>query len=66
MKYELTERAREARKEYLRRWRQTNREKVQNRENARWEKYADFLEAEAKAKAQKENGADSRISGNGN
>lgn len=49
MKIELSERAREARKEYMRRWREANREKARRAEAEKWERVADQYEAEAKA-----------------
>lgn len=52
MKIELTERQRAAKAEYLRRWRDQNREKVAEAERKRWDRYADLLDAE-KADADK-------------
>lgn len=49
MKIELTDRQRAARAEYLKRWREENREKRQRSEAARWDRIADQYEAEAKA-----------------
>ena len=55
MKVELSERAREARKEYMRRWREQNRQKVEESEARKWERYADRLDAERAAEEEKKN-----------
>lgn len=54
MKVELTERQRAAKAEYLRRWREQNREKVAEAERKRWDRYADLLDAEKAEAEQKQ------------
>lgn len=49
MKTELSERAREARKEYMRRWRAENKERTAENLARQWERYADKLDAEREA-----------------
>ena len=53
MKVEMSERAREARKEYMKRWRKQNGKKAAEAEARKWERYADRIEAE-KAEETKE------------
>lgn len=52
MKTELSERAREARKEYMRRWRAENKERAAASLARQWEKYADKLDAEREREKQ--------------
>ena len=52
MEFEMSERAKEARREYKRRWRQAHREQTAFYEAKFFERFADFLEAEAKTNAE--------------
>lgn len=53
MEFQMSERAKEARREYKRRWRQAHREQTAFYEAKFFERFADFLEAEAKTNAEK-------------